>query len=128
MPGLTRTQRLLKTIKIYRKHRKAIEQLIWAATEVGFPVEHIHRLEHLLKELESIAALDEERVAFPPRPPGRPHAHLPTWQDICHSHFLTVCPPYVPLKKNKKTGEVIMPVVKDHTIKPQEGVVFNFTP
>nr|WP_314570293.1 hypothetical protein [uncultured Pseudomonas sp.] len=128
MPMLPRTQRLLKTIRIYTKQIEAVKKLIWAANEVGFPAEHIHRLEHLLKELEGVASLTEDRVAFPPRPAGRPPSHLPSFKDICHSHFLTVCPPYVSPKKNRKTGEVTMPVVKDDTIKPQEGLVFNFTP
>lgn len=126
MAVLTRTQRLLKTIKIYKKNIQAIEHLIWAANEVGFPAEHIHRLEHLLKELEGVASLTEDRVAFPQRAAGRPPSHLPSFLDICHSHFLTVCPPYVPPKKNKKTGEVIKPVEKETGIKPQPHLVFDF--
>ncbi|WP_162886401.1 hypothetical protein [Pseudomonas syringae] len=119
----TFADKFYKAATVYAKTVTPLEKLLDIAKANGFPEEHIHRIEHMIAELEAIAGLLHKDVHFPKRTAGRPAKDAPNYEQLAHNHFLSVCPTFTPYKKRKAnntdaTGKVL----------PQQGLVFNFAP
>lgn len=125
MPIPTMEQKFKRVAKVYRDTIDPLKKLLEAAIKHGFPEDHIHRIEHMILELEAIKELasDPDRKLFPVRKPGRPYADALKYEEHCHNHFTSVCPPFQPLKKRKEKGTDAAGVVK-----PQPGLIFDFKP
>ena len=56
-----------RACKVYEKTIAPLLKLLEVAEETGFPEEHIHRLKHLIAELEALAELNKDGASFPKR-------------------------------------------------------------
>lgn len=109
--------------RIYKQLPEYLNKALRRAKDCEFPEEHIHRLEHLIKECEAVAELEHCVVPQLKRSVGRPRKGSKTIGDMCRMMFETLCPAFIPLKKQIKDN-----VDAEGKAKPLPGIKFDFTP
>jgi|GEM_PF-6044165 len=120
--AMTAEQLLKFAARIYKQTIAPLEKALTRAKACGFPEDHIQRLEHMIEEAKTIAGFEVITLPIKKKKAGRPAKGTPTVQDVCHQIFSQYCPKFIPLKVQEKKG-----VDAAGNVKPQEGLVFNFS-
>lgn len=118
----TAEQKLKFAARIYKQTIEPLEKALTRAISCGFPEEHIQRLQHMIEEAKMIASFEQITLPVKKKSAGRPRKGSKTVEQECHDIFKSYCPVFIPLKVQEKRG-----VDAAGNVKPQEGLVFNFS-